>query len=396
MFASFRGRFAAPFFLCCAALASWLAPAWAQTQGVTKAEVVIGSLQDLSGPLTPLGVHFRNAIRMRLEEVNEQGGIHGRKVRLVVEDTGYDPRRAVLAARKLIEQDRVFAVLGNLGSVVVNATMPAFLDAGIPHLFPAAPQENTYFPRHPLKFALHPAYSVSTPLAARQLIRDNGWRRIGVLYQDDDYGLDVLRGMEDLARESGQPLCERAAYKRGATDLSSQVARLKAAGCDAVVLGTVVRETIAAQGAARKIGWNVPMLVTVAGYTAQVPQLGGAVTEGLYGVVPVPHPYAEGANQALATWLAAYRKRFEAEPVTWAVLGYVSADILVRALEKAGPDLTTAALVKALETTDRPRDFFGNPPYRLSAEDHLASRAARVAQIRNGRWELLGDLIEAR
>jgi branched-chain amino acid transport system substrate-binding protein len=360
------------------------------TQGVTAREVVIGTLQDLSGPLAPLGMHLRNGMQMRLDEANARGGVHGRKLRLVVEDTGYDPRKAVLATDRLLQQDKVFAVIGNLGSVVVNATLPTFLDAGVPHLFPAAPQLNTYQPFHPLKFALAPAYSVSTPAAARALIRQHGYTRIGVLYQDDDYGQEVLRGMAEMASDLKQPLCEKAAYRRGATDFAAPVARLKAAGCDFVVLGTVVRETIGAVSEARKQGWNVPMLVTVAGYTAQVPQLGGATMNGLYGVVAVPHPYAENASPALAKWIAAYRQRFGQEPNTWAVLGYSSTELLVRSIERAGPNLSVPGLVAALETLDSAPDAFGSPAYRFSAGDHLATREVRLAQVRNGRWELLG------
>lgn len=382
---------AALFFLF--SLAAIGAPAHAATtQGVTAREVVIGSLQDLSGPLAPLGVHLRNGMQMRLDEANARGGVHGRKVRLVVEDTAYDPRKAVLATDRLLQQEKVFAVIGNLGSVVVNATLPTYLDAGVPHLFPAAPQLNTYQPHHRLKFALAPAYSVSTPAAARTLIRQHGYARIGVLYQDDDYGQDVLRGMEELAREVQQPLCEKAAYRRGATDFAAQIARLKAAGCDFVVLGTVLRETIGAYAESRKQGWAVPMLVTVAGYTAQVPQLGGPAMEGLYGVVAVPHPYAEGASPALAKWIAAYRQKFGQEPNTWAVLGYSSTELLVRSLERAGPNLSVPALISALESLDVAADVFGSPAYRFTATDHLATRNLRLAQVRSGRWELLGEL----
>ncbi len=354
-------------------------------------DIVIGTLQDLSGPLAPLGVHLRNGIQMRVDEANAQGGVHDRKLRLVVEDTGYDPRKAVLATDKLLQQEKVFAVIGNLGSVVVNATLPTYLDAGVPHLFPAAPQLNTYQPFHPLKFALAPAYSISTPLAAKALMQQQGYSKVAVLYQDDDYGQDVLRGMNELARELKQPLCEKASYRRGATEFSSQMARLKAAGCDFVVLGTVVRETIGAYTAARKLGWSVPMLVTVAGYTAQIPQLGGATMNGLYGVVAVPHPYAEGANNTLAKWIAAYRQRYGQEPNTWAVLGYSSSDLMIKGLDKAGPSLSVANFVTALESMEVAPDFFGSPSYRFTATDHLATRSSRLAQIRDGRWEMLGE-----
>ena len=362
-------------------------------QGVTSKEVIFGTLQDLSGPLAPIGVQMRNGVQMRFDEANAQGGVHGRKLRLVVEDTGYDPRKAVLATERLIQQEKVFAVTANLGSVVVNATLPTFLDAGLPHLFPAAPQLNTYQPFHPLKFALFPAYSETTPQAVRALVKQHGFKRIGVLYQDDDYGQDVLRGMDALARELKQPLCDKVAYRRGATEFDSQIARLKSAGCDFVVLGTVVRETIGAVSAARKLGWKVPMLVTVAGYTAQVAQLGGPAVDGLYAVVAAPHPYGDSANITLRNWISAYRHRYGQDPNTWAVLAYSASDLIVKALLKAGPTLSVSGFTTALESLDVPQDYFGNPPYRFSEGNHLATRSVRLAQIRYGRWELLGDIL---
>ena len=106
-----------PFVLALAALsiASTIASAQAQTQGVSKTEIVIGSIQDLSGPIASLGKQVRGGMQLRVDEINEQGGIHGRKLKLMVEDSGYDPKRAVLAAQKLVNQDKVFVMVRHAG-----------------------------------------------------------------------------------------------------------------------------------------------------------------------------------------------------------------------------------------------------------------------------------------
>jgi branched-chain amino acid transport system substrate-binding protein len=197
--------------------------------GVAQAgEIAVGTLQDLSGPISALGTHFRNGTQMRFDEENAKGGVHGRQLRLIVEDTAYDPKKAVLAAQKLIQRDKVFAVIHNLGSPVVMSTLPLFLDAGVLHLFPAAPLKEVYEPVHPLKFAMSPSYTLSVPPAARHLIQGNGYRRVGILYQDDDMGLEVLRGLDAMMLDLKLDWCEKVSYKRGATDFSSQVAKLKA------------------------------------------------------------------------------------------------------------------------------------------------------------------------
>lgn len=363
--------------------------------GLARAEdIVVGSLQDLSGPIVALGAHFKNGTQMRFDEENANGGVHGRTLRLIVEDTAYDPKKAVLAAEKLINRDHVFAVINNLGSPVVMATMFRFVDAGVLHLFPAAPLKDVYEPLHPLKFAISPSYTVSVPPAARYLMTKLAAKRVGILYQDDDMGHEVLRGMDTLLSGLKLDWCEKTSYKRGATDFSSQVARLKAADCDFVVLATVVRETIGAYKEAKRIGWNVPMLVTASGYTAQVHQLGGAAMEGLYGTVLIQHPYAEGANPVLAFWIKRYEQKFATEPNTWSLLAYAGADLFVRALQQAGPKAGATAVAKALERTDVGPDALGNPAFALSATDHLALRRVRVAQIRSGRWEITSDFLE--
>ena len=118
--------------------------ALAATPGVSDREIVLGSIQDLSGPAAMLGSPVRDGMLLRLEEANAAGGVHGRKLRMVVEDTGYDPKRAVLATRKLLERDQAFAFLANFGTPVVMATMPLIIEAGRRHLFPFSPHEATY------------------------------------------------------------------------------------------------------------------------------------------------------------------------------------------------------------------------------------------------------------
>ena len=368
--------------------------AGAQTQGVSKSEIVVGSIQDLSGPIAALGTHFRNGLQMRFDEANAKGGIHGRKITLIVEDSGYDPKKAVLAAQKLIQRDKVFAAINTLGSPVVMATMPLFLERDILHVFPAAPIPPTYEPAHKYKFANLPAYSVTTPLGIKYLVQKNGFKKVGIVYQDDDYGADVLKGTEETLKSLNLPLCAKASYKRGATDFTSQIATLKNAGCDFVVLGAVLREAVGLVGEARKTGWDVPMLTTAAAYGAQVHELGGKATEGLYGIPLLPHPYPDPKNKALTDWISAYKQRFNADPNYYTVVAYISADMFIEAAQKAGPTLTSDSFAAALEGLKRQPDHFGTPSYSFSKSDHLGTRAARVDQIRNGRWEKVTDYLQ--
>ncbi|MFT3760013.1 ABC transporter substrate-binding protein [Thauera sp.] len=377
-----------------ALLALLVAPAHAaDPAGVSEREIVVGHISDLSGPIAMLGTPVRDGMLMRFDEANAAGGVHGRLLRLAVEDAGYDPKRGVLAARKLVQRDKAFAFLATMGTPVVMATMPVVLDAGRLHLFPFSPHEATHTPLHPLKFQNFAPYQDYMEAATRHMVERGDYRRTCLLYQDDDYGQEVMRGVEAGLGKLGRPLVERTGYKRGATDLSSQIARLRAAECDLVVLATVVRETVAAMAEARRIGWQVDMLVTASGYSAQTHELGGAAVEGLYGVSVLPHPYAEGANPWLAGWIERYRARFGAAPNVWSVMGYTLADMFVRTAEATGRDLTPEAFARTLERIEFASDDFGSPVYRFSAADHLGNRHGRLAQIRNGRWELISDYL---
>lgn len=378
--------------LLAAALGLLALSATAQTPGVSRDEIVVGSIQDLSGPIAMLGAPVRDGMLMRFEDANA-AGVHGRRLRLAVEDAAYDPKKAVLAARKLVQRENVFAFLANLGTPVVMATMPMIVEAGRPHLFPFSPHESTYAPLHPLKFQMFAPYQDYMEAATRHMVETKGYARTCLLYQDDDYGLEVMKGVEAALQKLGKPLAERTSYKRGATDFSSQIARLRAADCELVVLATVVRETVAAMSEARKLGWNVDMLVTASGYSAQTHELGGAAVEGLYGVSVLPHPYADGASPALAAWIERYRERFGTAPNVWSVMGYTVADLFVQAAQQAGPELSTERFVAALEQLQSTPDIFGGPVYRFTPDDHLGNRHGRLAQIRDGRWQLLTDYL---
>ena len=123
-----------------------------ETRGVTPAEIVLGMHTDLSGPAATYGVSSSNAVKMRFDEINEKGGLHGRKIKLIIEDTQYQVPRAVQAGAKLINRDRIFAMVAGLGTPMNNALFKDQLDAGVPNLFPLSAARSMFEPFHKLKF----------------------------------------------------------------------------------------------------------------------------------------------------------------------------------------------------------------------------------------------------
>jgi len=377
----------------CTALAALVPAAQAQTQGVSDTEIVLGTTLDLSGPINFWGVPARNGMEMAVDEINAAGGIHGRKLRLVVEDMAYDPKKAVLATEKLLTRDRVFAVIGSMGTVTTAATMPLVLRRGVPHLFPIAPSELFALPFNHLKFASFVPYYDDVRNSLKYLMANRRYGRIGVLYQDDDFGSEILRAVRDQLEAAGVRPVSVQSYKRGATDFSSQIARLKADEADLVVLGTIVRETVGAMTAARNLGWNPAFLVSQAGYSVAVPALGKEAVEGLYAGVVTPLPYADTASPQVLEWMKRYKARTNQDAAIEAVVGYAQIVLAAQGLANAGRDLSVDALVAGLERIRDYRNIFGASPMSFAADNHLGSRRSALAQLHKGRWALLTDFM---
>jgi branched-chain amino acid transport system substrate-binding protein len=368
-------------------------PALAQTQGVSKDEIVVGSIQDLSGPIAAFGKQVRQGMLLRIEELNEQGGIHGRKLRLIVEDSKYDPRNAVLAAEKLVNQDRIFAMIGHLGTAQNMAAMPVQFQKNVINFLPVTAAREMYEPFHRLKYANATPYFEQMRIFLPKIVQEKKPKAVCAIYQDDEFGLEVLRGAEEGLKAVNMQLVERTSFKRGATDFSSQVARLKSANCDFVVLGTIIRETIGTIGTARRQGFNPTFFASQAAYTDLIHKLGGPAMNGLYATMATQHPYLDEASQPIRFWATKYKTRFDEDPSVFSVYGYGAIDIFARAAGKAGPRLTTDAFVKAMDSMTVPPDIFGTPELTYGPTKRYGSMAVRLSQIQEGRWKVVSDYV---
>jgi branched-chain amino acid transport system substrate-binding protein len=367
-------------------------PGFAQ-QGITKTEIVIGTAQDLSGPIVQLSKPAVNGMRMRVDEINEQGGIHGRKLRLVVEDHGYDPKKAVLATQKMIQKDRIFAAVGSIGTPTAVAAMPILFEKNVPHLFPLTGAREMSEPLHKLKFAQSATYYDQMRAGLKHVVKQKGAKRVCTIYQDDDYGLEVMRGGEAGLKEMSMQFAERTTYKRGATDFSSQVARMKDANCEVIVMGTIIRETIGTIATARKLGFNPEFIGTTASYFDIIHKLGGPAMNGFYSMATINYPYADDPSKTVRDWFQRYKDAYKEDPTVLSAYGYQIISYFAVAAEKAGPNLTVDSLVNAIENTVVPRDFFGADEMRYSKTKHLGSNRAKLCQIQEGRWRCITDYL---
>ena len=315
--------------------------ALAQTQGVSKNEIVLGTMQDLSGPIVAFSKQLVAGMNMRVDEQNALGGVNGRKLKLVVEDHGYDPKKAVLATQKLVQKDKIFAMIGTIGTPTALPSMPILFDKNIPHLFPLTAAREMYEPLHKLKYSFAATYFDQMRSGVKYLVKQKGAKKVCTMYQDDDFGAEIMRGAEAGLKEINMALAEKTTYKRGSTDFSSQIAKMKDAGCDLVVLGTIIRETLGAIGTARKLGWGVDFIGSSASYTELIHKLGGPAMNGFYSTNTVNVPYMDDASTNVRAWANRYKDKYKEDPAVFSVYGYQVIDLFIQIATKTGPNLTT-------------------------------------------------------
>jgi branched-chain amino acid transport system substrate-binding protein len=192
----------------------------------------------------------------------------------------------------------------------------------------------------------------------------------------------------------GMEYAEKTSFKRGATDFSSQVAKMKAAGCDLVVLGTIIRETIGTIAESRKTGFNPTFLGSQAAYTDLIHKLGGKAMDGMYATMTVQHPYLDEASQPIRFWANKYKTKFNEDPTVFSVYGYTIIDQFIKAAQKAGPNLTTDSFVKAMDSMTFEPDMFGGARGTFSPTKRLGSDLSRLSQIQDGKWKVVSDYVK--
>src|SRR5438477_6448461 len=368
------------------------ASAQKETRGVSKTEIVLGMHTDLAGPAATYGVSSSNAVKMRFDEANEKGGVHGRKIKLIVEDSQYQVPRAVQAGIKLINRDRIFAMVAPLGTPMNNALFKDQFEAGVPNLFPLTAARSMFEPFHRLKFYGAATYVDQVRAGINYFATKKGKKAICAMYQDTDFGKEVLDGVQQQVEKMKLKLAETTAHKPTDQDFTAPITKLKAAGCDLVVLGTIVRDSIVPYATARKIGWtDVDFLGSAATYDLFVAAAQGGVTEGLHAMGLTDMPYRANLSPAAQTWFDRYKDRFNAEPNIGAVYGHVAADLTVAGLEKAGADLTLDSFVKGLESIKGYRDIFNGPEASFGPDKHQGANSSFLAVVKGGRWTRLTD-----
>src|SRR5256712_10383184 len=279
-----------------------------------------------------------------------------------------------------------------LGTPMTNALFKDQLEAGVPTLFPLSAARSMYEPFHRLKFYGAASYVDQIRAGINYFVTKKGKKALCAMYQDTDFGKEVLDGVQLQAEKLRIKIAETTTHKPTDQDFTAQITKLRAAGCDLVVLGTIVRDSIVPYATARKIGWtDVDFLGSAASYDLFVAAAQGSVTEGLYAMGLTDMPYRDTLSPVAQAWFDRYKERYKVEPNVGAIYGHVAADLTMVGLEKAGADLTLSALVKGLESIRGYKDIFNGPEVNFAADKHQGANSSFLAVVKGGRWVRLTD-----
>ncbi len=358
-----------------------------RAEGITDTEVIFGTHTDLTGPIALYGVESVNGINMRFDEINAEGGVHGRTLRLIAEDTQYQVPDSLRAANKLINRDQIFAMLMALGTPNNNAVMPLQFEVGIPNLFPLTGSIQMGEPFHPLKWTARGIYYNEMRTAIRHFVGTVGLQRPCIVYIDNDYGQEIYDGAFDQAQEMGVEIVATSSHRPSETEFTAAVLKLREASCDLVILGTVARDTILLFETVRKMAWeDVTFVGNNAAAGQPVANIESGSSEGYYAFSHMLQIYPEiETNQDRLDWYNRFTELYGAAPDVPAMEAYRNADLIGLVLERAGRDLTRAKFLSELESLSNYVDPFG---YTLTfgPKDHRGVDSSVLVQVQSKRW----------
>ena len=377
-----------------AALAAGMASAAHATQGVSDTEIVIGSNGDLSGIFAAFNVGAIKAAQQLFDEVNAKGGVHGRKIRLVVEDHGYQVPKAVQNFNKLINSDQVFAMILNLGTPHNIAGFPLMEAKQVANVSPLTAARQMLEGDITYKYTGFSSYYDQIRAAVTMLAEQNDAKEVCAMYIPSDFGLEVHEGAKDQAEKLGLTYAAETTHKPDEQDFVGSIQKLREAGCDIVATGLGVRQTIVAYGTAKKLGWtDVAFVGSSAGMNTAVAKVPEGVTEGYYAAAGWSDFENRLDNPEVKAWADAYQAA-HGEPVgTAAQLGYGAARAVIAALEAAGPDLTAESFRAGMEGV-KYHDAINDVDIDYGP-DHQGGSLIVISKIEGGKWVEVGRLDES-
>jgi ABC-type branched-subunit amino acid transport system substrate-binding protein len=386
-------------------LALLASPAQAQKKygpGASDTEIKIGQTMPYSGPASAYGT-IGKASAAYFNMVNEQGGINGRKINFISLDDGYSPPRAVEQTRKLIEEEQVLFLFGPLGTPT-NSAIHKYVNAkGVPHVFLNTGATKWGDPKNfPWTIGWNLSYQNEAQIYAKYILGTKPDAKIAVLYQNDDYGKDYLKGLKDgLGDKAAKLIVAEASYEVTDTTIDSQIVSLQASGADTFVNITTPKFAAQAIRKVNDIGWkplhiinNVSASVGSVLTPAGLDKSTGLITAWFYKDPVDPQWKNDAAMKEYLAWLKKYYP--EGNPADiFNLVGYVQAQVLVQLLKQCGDNLTRESVMKQVTSIKDLQPGLLLPGVKLntSADDYFLIQQAQLARFDGKEWKLFGKII---
>jgi len=324
---------------------------YGQTPGVTNDTIKIGSPYAVTGANAQYGL-ARVSTKMAFDEINRRGGIHGRKIELIMEDGACDRAKMVAAVTKLIHSDQVFAIFGGVCSTAVKAASASTIEAKAPWFVLSPAAQNIMEPFTPYIFGARPSSFDQTEVLVRASKQEN-YKRIALMASSDDYGVQARRGVEKAVPELGLQLVATEVHNFGDTDFVPQLLKIRAANPDAILITSYLKEIAIILRQSYELGLKAPRLATASVTTTIEKIVPKEALDNLIAVTPLRDiedgpTFAEFRNalRAAAPDLAAQ----PGMPDYLVIMGYYNVRIFAEGLKRAGRDLTREKFIAALES----------------------------------------------
>jgi len=316
------------------------------SQGVTASQILIGTSGPLTGPIAAYGAVSEGA-NAYFQYLNAQGGINGRKIKLIMLDDQYQPDLGVANAHKLVA-DKVFSTVSLLGTSVVEAMEPVLLKAGIPITGIATGSSQLTFPANPNVWGFEPTYTLEGHLLLSWAVHHRGVKTIGVFYQNDDFGHEGLAALQQEAKTDGVRILATASYNPTDTDFTTQAQTLALANPQAIFEFGVPEPTASFMKDLQQLGYKGQQYVSdVSGDPVFMFALAGSAFDNVYTDAYMPFLSAPRAQAFVSEWKHLYPN----QPVSQtAESGWVEAQILAHAISLCGNDLTWSNLREKMDS----------------------------------------------
>jgi branched-chain amino acid transport system substrate-binding protein len=395
--------------LCALGLATAASGAGTATPGVSPTEIVIGG----TVPMTGFAQAFKTVglgASYYFKYVNAHGGVNHRKIKYILKDDAYDPAQTMSKTRELVEQDHVFAIFNSLGTEHNLATRPYLNAVGVPQLFIAsgATTFGKDYKQYKWTIGYQPNYRAEGTIYGRYVAKTAPKSRIGVLYQNDDYGKDLLAGLSHGLGKKAKLVVSKQSYNPDDSDVQSQIAKLKSAKANTLMIFATPTFALQAYRFSYKLGWKPKVYVNVVSSASNIMKVSVLAStkkqvEGSISMVFVKDPtdprWAKDRGIKLyRSIMKRYRDKGISASDPYNVYGMSAAHTFVQALKQAGKNPTRESIIKAAAHLTIRNDPFLLPGVvvRTTPNDHFPLDQARLERWHNGRWVSFGGLFRVR